>query len=323
MSRDDDFDLPDLGPAEPERAAARQNGNGASTVSPAPVQVKRSGGWFTSLMLILLVAACSGLGYWGLTMFEQLQAERKAVAELQQQMKEMRDLLNLAESSAQKSGDTLLDQLSSMGKVAQDKYKHFDSEIAKLWTVAYQKNKPELEKQAKQLAEQTKQLTEQKKLLAEQDKQLKAQTDKQTGYVKQIAAQKKALDDAKKLLASQQKRLAAIDGKLDQNQATVKSLVDAELKKSRSDVVATQTAIRLSEEALTEEMTSLTASMRTLTDRIAALESSQRQNGLERRVKNNEDAVKSYDATRRELNRSLLQIKKKINELQLKLESQA
>lgn len=314
MSRDDDFDLPDLGPAEPERVST--NNRHVDVVSPPVQTVKRSGGWFTSLMLILLVASCSGLGYWGLTMFEQLQAERKVVAELQQQMKEMRDLLNLAESSAQKSGDTLLDQLTNMGKAAQDKYKHFDSEIAKLWAVAYQKNKPELEKQAKQLAEQ-------KKLLAEQGKQLKAQSDKQAGYVQQVAAQKKALNDAKKALAAQDKKLTAIGGKLDQSQSSVKSLVDAELKKSRSDLAATQTAIRLSEEALTEEVAALTTSMRKLTDRIAALESAQRQNGLERRVKNNEDAVKSYDATRRELNRSLLQIKKKINELQLKLESRA
>ncbi|WP_370279434.1 hypothetical protein [Pontibacterium sp.] len=314
MSRDDDFDLPDFGPAEPERVST--NNRHVDVVNPPAQTVKRSGGWFTSLMLILLVASCSGLGYWGLTMFEQLQAERKAVAELQQQMKEMRELLNLAESSAQKSGDTLLDQLTSMGKAAQDKYKHFDSEIAKLWTVAYQTNKPELEKQAKQLAEQ-------KKQLAEQGKQLKAQSDKQAGYVQQIAAQKKALDEAKKSLAAQDKKLSTIAGKLDQSQSTVKSLVDAELKKSRSDLAATQTAIRLSEEALTEEVATLTASMRKLTDRIAALESAQRQNGLERRVKNNEDAVKSYDATRRELNRSLLQIKKKINELQLKLESRA
>lgn len=314
MSRDDDFDLPDLGPAEPERVST--NNRHVDVVSPPAKTVKRSGGWFTSLMLILLVASCSGLGYWGLTMFEQLQAERKAVAELQQQMKEMRELLNLAESSAQQSGDTLLDQLTSMGKAAQDKYKHFDSEIAKLWTVAYQTNKPELEKQAKQLAEQ-------KKQLAEQGKQLKAQSDKQAGYVQQIAAQKKALDEAKKFLAAQDKKLSTIGGKLEQSQSTVKSLVDAELKKSRSDLAATQTAIRLSEEALNEEMTALTTSMRKLTDRVAALESAQRQNGLERRVKNNEDAVKSYDATRRELNRSLLQIKKKINELQLKLESRA
>ena len=314
MSRDDDFDLPDLGPAEPERVTS--NNRHVDAGNPPVQTVKRSGGWFTSLMLILLVAACSGLGYWGLTMFEQLQAERKAVAELQQQMKEMRDLLNLAESSAQKSGDTLLDQLTNMGKAAQDKYKHFDSEIAKLWTVAYQTNKPELEKQAKQLVEQ-------KKQLAEQGKQLKAQSDKQSGYVQQIAAQKKALDEAKKALVAQDKKLTAIGGKLDQSQSTVKSLVDAELKKSRSDLAATQTAIRLSEEALTEEVAALTTSTRKLTDRIAALESAQRQNGLERRVKNNEDAVKSYDATRRELNRSLLQIKKKINELQLKLESRA
>lgn len=321
MSRDDDFDLPDLGPAEPERIGA--NNRHVDVVTPPAQTVKRSGGWFTSLMLILLVAACSGLGYWGLTMFEQLQAERKAVAELQQQMQEMRELLNLAESSAQKSGDTLLDQLTSMSKAAQDKYKHFDSEIAKLWTVAYQTNKPELEKQGKLLSAQNSQLAEQKKQLADQGKQLKAQSDKQAGYVQQIAAQKKALDEAKKSLAAQNKKLTAIDSKLSQNQSSVKSLVDAELKKSRSDLAATQTAIRLSEEALTEEVTALTTSMRKLTDRIAAMENAQRQNGLERRVKNNEDAVKSYDATRRELNRSLLQIRKKINELQLKLEKRA
>lgn len=317
MSRDD-FDIPDLGPAEPDRVAPSQSNTAnkaavASDIQPPPV--KRSGGWFQSFLLILLVSACSGLGYWGLTMYEQLQTERASVAELQTQMKEMRGLLNLAETSAQKSGDTLLDQVTRMSKAAQDKYQHFDSEVAKLWAIAYQKNKPELEKQAKQLTAQSSQLNAQKT-------QLKAQTTKLSEQTQLIAAQTKALDAAKQSLAAQQKKISAISAELNKSQSSVKSRVAADLKKIRAEVAAAQTGMRLSEEAMTEEQATLTTSIRTLTDRTAVLESGQRKNGLERRVKNNEDAVRAYDATRRELNRSLLQIKKKINALQLVVETQ-
>ena len=322
MSRDD-FDIPDLGPAEPDRVTPSPSSTGATTASDVqPPPVKRSGGWFQSFLLILLVAACSGLGYWGLTMYEQLQAERESVAELQAQMKEMRGLLNLAETSAQKSGDTLLDQVTSMSKAAQDKYKHFDSEIAKLWAIAYQKNKPELEKQAKQITGQSGQLKSLDKQLKSQDTQLKAQAGKFSEQAKAIAAQTKALNAVKESLAVQQKKITVMSAEVNKSKSSVKDLVSADLKKVRSEVVAAQTAMRLSEEAMTDEQAMLTASLRKLTDRTAALENGQRKNGLERRVKNNEDAVRAYDATRRELNRNLLQIKKKINELQLAVEKQ-
>jgi chromosome segregation ATPase len=290
MSRDD-FDIPDLGPAEPDRVVppARQN-TPRNSAPRAVAEGRSSGGWFQSLLLILLVAACSGLGYLGLTMYEQLEAEKQTVARLQGQVNELRELLNVAESSAQASGNTLQDQLVSQGKTAAEKYKHFDSEIAKLWDVAYKRNKPEIEKQAALLAEQVKQLDKAEKALAAQEKLVKAQ-------------------------AASIKRLETQD-------SVSQAELDKALKQAGAQVEEARKALRLSEAALAEEMGGLVQSDRKLTDRIAALENQQRGNALERRVAVNEEAIEAFDATRRELNSSLLQVRKKLNELQLAVEKQ-
>ena len=107
--------------------------------------------------------------------------------------------------------------------------------------------------------------------------------------------------------------------------AALQPQMGADLKKIRAEIAAAQTNIRLSEEALAEEQDALQKTQRGLTDRVAVLERGARSgnSGLQRRVKANEDAVKSFDAIRRELNRNLIQIKKKINALQLAVEQQS
>jgi len=329
MSRED-FDIPDLGPAEPERAGAAAERNGANP--PVVNAERRSGGWFQSLLLILLVAACSGLGYWGLTLFEQLQRESQSVASMKEEMTALRASLNLAETSAQASGSSLQERLVAVEKTATSKNKHFDSEIAKLWAIAHQQNKPELARQSK--------------MMAEQEKLIAAQRDKLTAQDKQLAALQSSLDDQKKELdlvrkdlvarvqasKEQDEQLAALAREVSQAQANVtdqlaalQPQMGADLKKIRAEIAAAQTNIRLSEEALAEEQDALQKTQRGLTDRVVVLERGARSgnSGLQRRVQANEDAVKSFDAIRRELNRNLIQIKKKINALQLAVEQQS
>lgn len=316
MSRDD-FDIPELGPAEPERIAPR-NGNGSGNNGHSepprntPQAENNGGGWFQTLLLIVLVAGCSGLGYWTLTLMDQLKVEQKNVAELQGQMREMRELLNMAESSAEKSGTTMLDKLADMSRTAQGKYQHFDSEIAKLWTVAHQRNKPEIEKQGKKLAEQAKTISAQKAQLAKLNKTLAA-LDKKL----------KSLNWLHKTLASKVEEGEKAQKEQTETNTAMVDKVKADLAKVKADAVKAQIGVRMSEEAIQEEQNAVKDSMRKLTDRIAALENTQRKNALERRVKVNEDAIDAFDATRRELNRSLLQIKKRLNSLQLAVEKQS
>lgn len=290
MSRDD-FDIPDLGPADPDRVApVAKSGATRKTAARKPAEARSGGGLFQPLILILLVAACSGLGYLGLTMYEQLESEKQTVATLQQQVTELRELLNVAESSAQASGSTLQDQIARQSSTAEEKYKHFDSEIAKLWTIAYQRNKPEIEKQAAQLAEQVKQLDKAEKALAAQEKLVKSQ--------------------------------AAVIKRLETQDSSRQAELDKSLKQISSQIEEARKALRLSEAALAEEVAGLVQSDRKLTDRIAAVENQQRGNALERRVALNEEAIEAFDATRRDLNNSLLQVRKKLNELQLAVEKQ-
>lgn len=329
MSRED-FDIPELGPAEPERVGAVAGNGGAN--APSANAERRSGGWFQSLLLILLVAACSGLGYWGLTLFERLQQESQNVVAMKEELAALRASLNIAETSAQASGSSLQERLAAIENSASAKNKHFDSEIAKLWAIAHKQNKPELARQSKVIADQEKIVSAQREKLAAQEKQLASLQAALGGYESELATLRKRVDADRQAAEEQGKQLAALEQDIGQAQssmadqfAALQPQLGADLKKIRAEIAAAQTNIRLSEEALVEDQNVLKQAQRGLTDRIAVLERGARSgnSGLQRRVKANEDAVKSFDAIRRELNRNLIQIKKKINALQLAVEQQS
>jgi len=338
MSRRDDFNIPDLGPAEPDRAPRYQNTNQNKPPAPQPTAVSGPG-WIYSFVMIVLVVAIAGIAYWNLLLQESLNQREKQLQQMQTSLTDIKQSLNIAESSAEQSGQTMQQQLNSVRGTAEQKYKHFDSEIAKLWTVAYQRNKPKLESQDK--------------ALKAQDKTLKGQADSLAANQSAIGKQAKALESQKQALADQQKALAALESKLkasekknrslEQKLAALDKSVGTQLGKLKSDqkkqlqaatakqessvkdqLTKAQTQLSAEAEAMNEQQAELVTAQRELTDRLAALELKQRAAGtsqtLERRVKTNEQAVQAFDSARRQLNRDLLQVRQKLNNLQLKIE---
>lgn len=314
--QDKDLELPSFGPAErepniklPGDKAQPEPSQNAAASRPQVVaaQTKRSGGSGLSYLIILLLAAAvAGLAYWNYLQHQQLQAlevERQTVDE---KIVELQKLFLVAGNSAAQTGETLQNQVQRQASAAQQKFEKLDADVGKfdaaitrldaevtklntengkLWVVAHQRNTPK------------------------------------------IAELEKLLNDTSARIDTQVKALEGMTGELAKLD---KQLKTADVKNSENSKQVA--AIRQSASALSTEFQALTESvelqqadqkkkMALLAEQVISLKEDQGlAAGLERRVKVNEQAVKAIDGSRLLTNNELLQIRQKLNNLQLKVE---
>jgi chromosome segregation ATPase len=233
-----------------------------AAVTPAPAGAGRGGSLLITLILLLLVA---GVGYLGFTLTEQQGRLQQLEQDLTQAQQRLEDL---------------------SGRV-NERVAHVDSEIAKLWTIAYQRNKPQLDAHAEQL----------KTLegsLAELGSSLKS--------IRQQAAQAgKALEEAssaKSAVSSSQQRL------------------DARLKGLEQQLATLEQGLKVESEGRLKVQQQLTQQLTGLQDGQGGSAE------LAQRIRQNEQAISAIDGTRRQINQDLLRIRQQLNNLQLKVEQQ-
>lgn len=337
---DKDLEIPDLGPAQRDVANAPAVPVAApvkNTLAPPaarPVEKSSNGnGIVINAVLILLVVGGVVLGYGLMELQKQLQQRTEQLLTTQQQLDQLKESLQVAETSASESGQSLSSQVSKLSSDAQQRVKHVDSELAKLWTVAYQRNKPQLESQQKALESQKAASEQQQKSISDLRKQLsqaESALAKMTKQFTQLSADAKRNNQLSGELANAQQSLAGLSkaiGELNSNQKRLiaegdsnrKSLkqVSQGLNGSKSEL-STQTAI------LTEQTAQNSDQLASLERQLGKLKADQKKQadaqGLGRRVERNEEALRAFDGTRRQLNNELLTLRKKLNNLQLKLE---
>ncbi len=335
MTGQDDFEVPDLGPAERNHIAHRQAAAPARQKAAPAQPAGRAGdsSWLHSVLMIVLVVALGALAYWTLLLQEQLQLRSAELAETRAQLAEFRQSLNIAESSAEQSGQTLQGQVATLRSGAEEKYKHFDSEIAKLWTIAYQRNKPQLESQDKALKTQAQTLDTQGQALDEQKKQLAAAGAELDQQAKGLAEMRRQLTALAQQQATDQKAGQALDARVDAWDKQIKAerkereQLQQQIAGAQKELAQAERAVTADRVKLREDLQAQGKTQRELSDRLAALESSQRASGpdpaLERRIRSNEEAVQAFDSTRRQLTHDMLQVRQKLNNLQLKVEQNA
>ena len=282
---------PGLDPAGLESIAtepvARAPGRAAQQAAATPATTGRGGSLLITLILLLLVA---GIGYLGFAFTEQQGRFRQLELDLtqaQQRIEVLEEMLEVTSDTAAQSGQTLQQRLEDLTGRMAERVTHVDSEIAKLWTIAYQRNKPQLEAHAKQLAGL-------ETGLAELDSGLKS--------VRQQAAQAgRALEEASEVKAAvgtaQQKLEAQLKG-LEQQLTTLAQGLKAE----------SEGRLKVQQE-LTQQLTSLQEGQGGSAE-------------LAQRIRQNEQAISAIDGTRRQVNQDLLRIRQQLNNLQLKVEQQ-
>ncbi|MFC6669428.1 hypothetical protein [Marinobacterium aestuariivivens] len=324
MSRPQEIEVPALGPAKrsegeavvADPAGSQARGRGAPRQSG---QARGGANLLHSLVLVLLTASTSALGYWGYGLQQSLDESRTQLAQASSRLSDLEQLLEVTSDSAAQSGQTLSGRLEQLGKTAEEKYGHFDSEIAKLWTVAYQRNKPKLEQLEQQLAGQTEQLKAQEAVLKQQEAARKTQTGELQAGLARIEGQEarlKAVESAQSGFGKDLKTLAGVE----KGQAALKSELETRVEELRRSLATLDTQVRISEEVQAEKVAAQRALLNKLGDRVAALENGAGGGDLGRRVRVNEQAIQAIDGSRRQLNQELLQIRAQLNQLQLQLQ---
>lgn len=257
------------------------------TARQPEVRESRGGGssLLVTVILLLLVAGGGVLAYQLMQQQEQLAAVQAELNRAKERVDSLEGLLAVASDSAEQSGQTLQQRLQAIDGRIKERFTHYDSEVAKLWTVAYQRNKPQLEQQAEQLKQLQAKLDETEAALVEVRKQAGKGIDAlaQTGALKsEQAALKKAL----------QARLASAEKQLDTLEQSLKLESEGRLKVQKQ---------------LTEQLSGLSGGS-DLTAQLA------------QRIRQNEQAIKAIDGTRRQVNQDLLRIRQQLNNLQLRIE---
>lgn len=334
MSHDNnDLRVPNLGPADRRPVALKVDVSekiihSEHLASHSVAHTGNSGSWFTTSILVLLTAACSGLGYLGFGLQQTIIQQQQTVSNAAERISELEQMLNVASDSATQTGQTLEQRLLQVNQDATAKYSLYDSEIAKLWDVANKRNKNSIDALGTELKGLTERVSksdqsnsalakgqqEQTKRLAAFEQAVEQKVEQKLAQVATLSTQAAAVD--KKLT-----ELIKANSQLSKDQAALKNSETQNLKALKQSIATLQTQIAIFEETLGEKQSNQQASLNKIVSRLSAVEQSSRSSGgnVEARVKTNEQAIRAIDGTRRQTNSDILFLTNKLNALQLKV----
>jgi len=252
VTRDDDFThIPELGPARDKLDQSiiptLQNPPGVSGAAKAqPASPISEGGSHRKgsesrsilwLLLLLLMAIMGAGGYWGLGQIQRLQQQ---LIDSNKRLASLEGLISATDESANKSGAALQAQLKRFMLNGEKRLKHVDSELAKLWTVAYQRNKPKISEIDQTVATLDKQST----AFAEQLTQTQTALTKAAAEAQQFNQLQQALQTRLGTLEKEVKaRLTDLGGRLqlrDQANQELDSIQDTQLQQLEKRLKALQ-----------------------------------------------------------------------------------
>lgn len=349
MRERDNQELPSFGPADPGRVSMppeKQLGEGviAQSVNAEKGAKKTKG--FILFIVLLLAAVVAALGYWGSMQQAQIKqqqtqllSQNQQIETLSSQLIELQQLLKNAESSVAATDESLLEWVNNRATAADQKYQELDQEIARIWTQV----KDQQAEQAKVVAGNTAAVAEQKQALADLGKNL---TGLQA-FEQQLQTVSQKADEQKNALSSYDKQLSELEAGLNKQVASVSSKLgkletaqksqneslealgspaDAkQLDQVRADLAALSADYQILAEGQELQRVALAQQGKDLSRKIDqtanAGGNSAGTAALERRVSVNEQAVKAIDGSRLVLNKELLRIRQRLNNLQLQVES--
>ena len=286
--------VPTLEPSAPAKTQPKPKAPRASE-APAPA---RGNGLLVGLVVVSL-AATAAIGFLNYKMQQKLDQQSSLIEQMNLWLESTDANLAKTSTTASQSGETLQSRMEQVSQRLEDRIKHFDSEIAKLWTVSYQRNKPQLEEQGKLLDAQTSKLDKLAATVEVQSKELQKQIATVGGIQ---TASDSAAKDAKEAL----NKASGVDKQL-------KTLSDSLAKLSKANSALQKQLTQLSSD--TEFQLSIERDERAkLADRI--------QKGgdtlpIERRLVTIEERLASIDSSRKTVNDELLKVKQQVNTLLL------
>ncbi len=352
MSRDDnDLQVPDLGPADPsvvktpqgkpldkvepvseagqttQNTRPEQSTSGVkSTPNELVIRQESSGDWFVTLILVLLTAAASGLGYMMFGLQQTIEQQRTDLQASAERIQTLEKLLNVTAGAPNPQALTLEERLSKLDATMLERHKHFDAEIAGLWKLTESQQKSQLESLSgslKTLQAQVEGLIKDQKTGAAQINQVE---EKLVSLDKRLASNNVAseVEALKKQQAQADKRLTDLQSAQKTavaKQASTATEQNKQLDSLQQSLSTLRTQLAILEESLAEGQAQLQSGLAKQSSRIASLEKANRSGGgaLSSRVQTNEQAIRAIDGTRRQMVGDIQALKQKLNALQLQV----
>ncbi|MCB5161894.1 hypothetical protein [Marinomonas algarum] len=302
MRRDDDVEIPSLtldqdevsdrrpsAPSSAKKAQQRQPTPTRPAHAPTVVHKKQSlaGIYF---LLIVLIAAASGAGYW---LWQQNMQLRNELYGAKSEIQNLDHQLLAADVSANKQGETLEETL-----------KTHDSEIRKLWGVSYDTNRKAIAGNKENVAALEKKLSTLRETVSTQSKRIAVQAqafnEVEAGY-NTLVPSVATLDETLKALAITQENQA-------KRLTTTNEAINAQKGQN---------------EAQTLSLEQLSQHLDTLQEKVAQLASQKQEASetsavdIQQTLNRHQDAIDSSDAFRTQVNAEIIRLRKQINQLML------
>ena len=299
MRRDDDVEIPSLTLDQDEVSDRRPSAavpKGRPNPSPArpahapSVVHKRTNLVGIYVLLLLILLASAGAGYW---LWQQNMQLRNELYGAKNEIQNLDHQLLAADVSANQQGETLEETL-----------KKHESEIRKLWGVAYDTNRKSIATNSTTIDELEKKLSSMRSTMSTQSQRIAMQADTfsdiEAGYNKLVPAVA-LIDEAVKVIGTKQE---------DQ----------AKQLQSSEELIAAQKG---QNEAQTLSLDQILQDLSVLQKKIAKLDkqtvdtSSSDVSSIQQTLVKHQDAINSSDAFRTQVNGEIIRLRKQINQLML------
>lgn len=315
MQRDDDVEIPSLTLDQDEVSDRRPSATVPKrTPSPSParpthapmsasVQKKNNLIGIYLLMVILLLVSAGG-GYW---LWQQNAQLRNEIYGARSEIQNLDHQLIAADVSANKQGQTLEETL-----------KTHDSEIRKLWAVAYDRNRKTIADNGVEIEKLQKSLASIKDTLSTQSKRIAIQSaafnDIEAGYNKLIPTVSN-IDEVVKLVATKQETVVAQqEAVILQQEVQAKQLQSAE---SQIALQAGQSQTQaLNARSILKDLASAQKKISALENESGSISTADLAN-IQVTLTNHQDAINSSDEFRTQVNAEIIRLRKQINQLVL------
>jgi hypothetical protein len=294
MRKDDDIEIPSLtldqdevSDRRPSASAAAPKGHSAPTPARpahAPVVVHKKPSFVgIYFLLILLLLMSAGAGYW---LWQQNRQLRNELYGAKSEIQNLDHQLLAADVSANKQGETLEETL-----------KNHDSEIRKLWGVAYDTNRKSIATNSTAIEDLQKKLSTLRETVSTQSKRIAVQAeafnDVEAGYNKLIPSVAVIDETVKAIATKQEGQENLIATQIGKNEAQ-----GLRLDQVLQDLAALQKKVVAIEEQVSNANSADTAV-------------------IEQTLARHQDAINSSDAFRTQVNAEIIRLRKQINQLML------
>lgn len=317
MRKDDDVEIPSLTLDQDELSgrsgAASTPKAGRQRLNPPParpasvhggysqVPAKKTSLAFVYFLMLLIIAAIAGGGYW---LWLENQKLRSELLGARSQIQDLDSQLVAADVSNTKQGETVEETLAN-----------HDSEIRKLWGVSYDRNRKAISDNDQKIEQLESKLAELREVVSTQGKRVAIQADTfnevENGYnrmLKTLAEMEKGIADQAQ---SVQQAQAALSTQVDEQKTATKSVTG-----QVSNLESQLATLKRSLAALEKSINSQSKTIATLSDAPAAPAIP---NDLTSRLSNTEEAIRSIDEFRPQVLREINNLKAQVRQMSLEL----